>query len=556
MNEQLLQYFQQEIKDLLNKNLIRPSKSPWSCAAFYVNKQAEIERGTPRLVINYKPLNQALQWIRYPIPNKKDLLNRLHSAKIFSKFDMKSGYWQIQIQEKESRLKKNPPSWNNDHTTSVKHVKQLVKNLPCLSLPIPQAFKIVETDASDLGRGKQATSPRKEQPMEPSSPVLKLLELLTQQNQVVESSTQHTNQPVLKLLESLTQPNQIAESSTQQTSQPQKQTKLDYAIPISISTLMGLRNQSLTSIPNKTWADIMLEEEDEKESIALDLLIGKTPEKQIQSTSQSQIAIQTKSQKAQSHYIPKNKFWVITQMESEFWDKNPNKISQKIFPEGFHFKPLALNKTRKFYEFILVDTDSVAIKHYKDPKDPSNVTHTTFQILKVLTPSQFGQNPSTTQKFSMLFDPIGYNYWDYIDAWSKTFWYQNKTNRHSWLIYFKRNFQYKFPSWFLQWWDFFGPIEEILPSPADEGFKIFKSMYDNQSTWIPADLQFFSSFSLSWIHSWQYKFGKAQHPLQPPPLQRNSYVKWWNLFDASKANPQEVKNWFVSNTKYLKVADP
>uniref|UniRef100_A0A151UDZ8 Uncharacterized protein n=1 Tax=Cajanus cajan TaxID=3821 RepID=A0A151UDZ8_CAJCA len=198
-------------------------------------------------------------------------------------------------------------------------------------------------------------------------------------------------------------------------------------------------------------------------------------------------------------------------MESEFWDKNPNKIPQKIFPEGFHFKHLALNKTRKFYEFILVDTDS-AIKHYKDPKDPSNVTHTTFQILKVLTPSQFGQNPSTTWKFSMLFDPIGYNYWDYIDAWNKIFWYENKTNRHS------RNVQYKFPSWFLQWWDFFGPIEEILPTPADEGFKIFKSMYDNQNTWILADLQLFSSFSLSWIHSWQYKFGKAQHPLQPPPL--------------------------------------
>nr|KYP32377.1 Enzymatic polyprotein [Cajanus cajan] len=51
------------------------------------------------------------------------------------------------------RLKKNPPSWSKDHTTSVKHVKQLVKNLPCLSLPIPQAFKIVETDASDLGYG-------------------------------------------------------------------------------------------------------------------------------------------------------------------------------------------------------------------------------------------------------------------------------------------------------------------------------------------------------------------------------------------------------------------
>ena len=51
------------------------------------------------------PLNQALQWIRYPIPNKKDLLNRLNSAKTFSKFDMKSGFWQIQIQESD-RYKK------------------------------------------------------------------------------------------------------------------------------------------------------------------------------------------------------------------------------------------------------------------------------------------------------------------------------------------------------------------------------------------------------------------------------------------------------------------
>ena len=59
-----------EIKNLLNNKLIRESKSPWSCAAFYVYKASEIERGSPRLVINYKPLNKVLKWIRYPIPNK------------------------------------------------------------------------------------------------------------------------------------------------------------------------------------------------------------------------------------------------------------------------------------------------------------------------------------------------------------------------------------------------------------------------------------------------------------------------------------------------------
>ncbi|RVW39314.1 polyprotein [Vitis vinifera] len=230
MNKDLLSYCEKEIQDLIDKKLIRKSKSPWSCSAFYVQKQAELERGTPRLVINYKPLNDVLRWIRYPIPNKKDLLQRLVKSKVFSKFDMKSGFWQIQIAEKDryktafvvpfghyewnillssignisisllrllkqwfklvstkinlfqtkdkkqlqhflgslnyvsdfiqdlsqlcaplrQRLKKNPVPWNEDHTKIVKIVKSRVKTLPCLALADHKAFKIVETDASDI----------------------------------------------------------------------------------------------------------------------------------------------------------------------------------------------------------------------------------------------------------------------------------------------------------------------------------------------------------------------------------------------------------------------
>ena len=95
MNMDLEQHCKNEIKDLESKGLIIKPRSPWSCVAFYVNKNSEIERGIPRLVINYKPLNKALKWIRYPIPNKKDLLQKLHSAFIFFNFDMKSGFWQI-----------------------------------------------------------------------------------------------------------------------------------------------------------------------------------------------------------------------------------------------------------------------------------------------------------------------------------------------------------------------------------------------------------------------------------------------------------------------------
>ena len=89
------------MKDLIYKNLIRKRQFPWSCVAFYVKKPSEIERGVPRLVINYKPLNKVLKWIRYPIPNKRDLFGRLYNASIFSKFDIKSGFWQIQLHEKD-----------------------------------------------------------------------------------------------------------------------------------------------------------------------------------------------------------------------------------------------------------------------------------------------------------------------------------------------------------------------------------------------------------------------------------------------------------------------
>ena len=101
MNHELMDVCKAEIEDLLRKGIIRNPKSPWSCPAFYVQKNAEIERGVPRLVINYKPLNKVLEWVRYPIPNKKDLVNRLDRAMVFSKFDMKSGFWQIQIRESD-----------------------------------------------------------------------------------------------------------------------------------------------------------------------------------------------------------------------------------------------------------------------------------------------------------------------------------------------------------------------------------------------------------------------------------------------------------------------
>ena len=59
-------------------------------------------------------------------------------------------------------LQSNPPPWSDVYTSLVKQIKSHVKTLPCLGIPTINAFKIVETNASDIGYGgilKQRVSP-------------------------------------------------------------------------------------------------------------------------------------------------------------------------------------------------------------------------------------------------------------------------------------------------------------------------------------------------------------------------------------------------------------
>ena len=69
-----------------------------------MNKHSEQKRGKPRLVFNYKPLNAALQKVRYPLPNKASLLQRIIGCRIFNKFNLNSGFYHIGIKA-EDRFK-------------------------------------------------------------------------------------------------------------------------------------------------------------------------------------------------------------------------------------------------------------------------------------------------------------------------------------------------------------------------------------------------------------------------------------------------------------------
>ncbi|KAH9769439.1 hypothetical protein KPL71_012002 [Citrus sinensis] len=92
---------QQECSQLLAQGLIEPTSSQWACQAFYVEKHSEVVRGKKRLVIDYQPLNMFLQDDKFPLPRRQSMFTFLKNAQIFSKFDLKSGFWQLGIEPSE-----------------------------------------------------------------------------------------------------------------------------------------------------------------------------------------------------------------------------------------------------------------------------------------------------------------------------------------------------------------------------------------------------------------------------------------------------------------------
>ncbi|GJZ99352.1 hypothetical protein Tco_0671903 [Tanacetum coccineum] len=104
MNPEHYQLAKEECEQLVSQGIIEPTTSPWACEAFYVNKRSEQVRGKLRLVINYQPLNHFLADDKFLLPQKKSLFQHLAYAKVLSKFDLKSGFWQLGIRP-EDRLK-------------------------------------------------------------------------------------------------------------------------------------------------------------------------------------------------------------------------------------------------------------------------------------------------------------------------------------------------------------------------------------------------------------------------------------------------------------------
>ena len=60
--------------------------------------------GSVRICLDPRELNNAIKRAHYPMPTLQDVATRMPHAKVFSKFDATSGYWQLPLTKRSSYL--------------------------------------------------------------------------------------------------------------------------------------------------------------------------------------------------------------------------------------------------------------------------------------------------------------------------------------------------------------------------------------------------------------------------------------------------------------------
>ncbi|KAL0380531.1 UNVERIFIED_CONTAM: Transposon Ty3-G Gag-Pol polyprotein, partial [Sesamum angustifolium] len=90
-----LKELKKQFEELLDKGFIRPSISHWGALVLFVMKKD----GSMRLCADYRQLNRITIKNKYPLSRIDDLLDQLKGVTVFSKIDLRLGYWQLRIEE-------------------------------------------------------------------------------------------------------------------------------------------------------------------------------------------------------------------------------------------------------------------------------------------------------------------------------------------------------------------------------------------------------------------------------------------------------------------------
>ncbi|KAG8503507.1 hypothetical protein CXB51_001514 [Gossypium anomalum] len=86
-----------QLQELTDKGFVRRSFSSWGAPVLFVKKKD----GSMRLCIDYRQLNKVTIKNKYPLPRIDDLFDQLKGATVFSKIDLRSGYYQLRVKESD-----------------------------------------------------------------------------------------------------------------------------------------------------------------------------------------------------------------------------------------------------------------------------------------------------------------------------------------------------------------------------------------------------------------------------------------------------------------------
>src|SRR5438445_110649 len=174
----------EEVNKMLKDRIIKKSEGPWSSPVVIVTKKD----GSARFCIDYRKINNITITDAHPLPRIDDVLEQFREAKWFSSIDLASGYWQIEMNEKDREktaftchlglfefnvmpfgLKNAPPTfqrmmneilrdgkqfeWTESQQKAFEELKEKLIQYPILSYPDYEKEFILITDASGRGLG-------------------------------------------------------------------------------------------------------------------------------------------------------------------------------------------------------------------------------------------------------------------------------------------------------------------------------------------------------------------------------------------------------------------
>nr|GEY51449.1 hypothetical protein [Tanacetum cinerariifolium] len=84
-------------EELSEKGFIRLSSSPWGAPILFVKKKD----GSFCMCIDYRELNKLTVKNRYPLPRIDNLFDQLQGSSVYSRIDLRSGYYQLRIREED-----------------------------------------------------------------------------------------------------------------------------------------------------------------------------------------------------------------------------------------------------------------------------------------------------------------------------------------------------------------------------------------------------------------------------------------------------------------------